>query len=107
MSQHNDISPTNSRDDCIPRLVDKNEAAKILGISPDTLKRYRLQPDSTLIAGIHYHVWNSRTIRYNPALIADWGIHRNNPAAHQRAVDKYLSKLPVNQPQTRGRRSKS
>lgn len=107
MNQHNDIRTKPIRDDRIPQLVDKNEAAKILGISPDTLKQYRLQPNSTLIEGIHYHIWNSRTIRYNPTLIADWGIHRNNPVAHQRAIDEYLATLPVNQPKMRGRRRKS
>ncbi|MCA1994510.1 MAG: hypothetical protein LDL41_21065, partial [Coleofasciculus sp. S288] len=50
------------------RLVGKHEAAAILGASTETLKRYRLQKDSTLIKGIHYFVWNSRVVRYNPVL---------------------------------------
>jgi hypothetical protein len=46
-------------------LVNKHKAAQALAVSPETLKKYRLQADSTLIPDIHYHVWNSRTIRYN------------------------------------------
>lgn len=84
-------------------LVTKHEAAQILGISPETLKKYRLQPGSTLIEGVHYHIWNSRVIRYNPALIADWGLNRNNPTAHQRAIEAYLASLPSNQSK-RGRK---
>ena len=86
------------------RLVDKHEASKILGISPETLKKYRLQGSSTLIEGIHYHVWNKRVIRYNPFLIADWGLNRNNPQAHQRTIEAYLKSLPSNQSK-RGRRA--
>jgi hypothetical protein len=88
-----------------PRLVNKHEAADLIGVSPETLKKYRLQEDSTLIKGIHYHVWNSRTIRYNALLMADWGLHRNNPAAHQQAIDFYLASLPCNQPKRRGRKA--
>lgn len=89
----------------IPTLVTKHEAASLLGISPETLKKYRRQEGSTLIEGIHYHVWNSRVIRYNPQLIADWGLNRNNPAAHQHTIDAYLASLPSNQPKKRGRKA--
>lgn len=89
----------------LPRLVDKHEAAALLGISPETLKKYRLRKDSTLVKGVHYHVWNRRVIRYNPVLLADWGIHRDNPAAHQRAIELYLASLACNQPKKRGRRA--
>lgn len=85
------------------KLGTKHEAAAILGISPETLKRYRLQKNSPLIPGIHYFVWNSRTIRYNLDLIADWGLHRNDPIAHQQAIEQFLASLPVNQSKKRGR----
>jgi hypothetical protein len=75
------------------RLVNKHEAAAILGVSPETLKKYRLQENSPLIEGVHYHVWNSRTIRYNCELIADWGLNRINPEQHQRNVEAYLKLL--------------
>jgi hypothetical protein len=88
-----------------PRLINKHDAAEILGISPETLKKYRLQEGSTLIEGIHYYVWNSRVIKYNALLLADWGLHRNNPEAHQKAVEAYLATLPCNQPKKRGRKA--
>ncbi|AFY67938.1 hypothetical protein [Geitlerinema sp. PCC 7407] len=86
-------------------LVDKHEAASLLGISAETLKKYRLQKGSTLIEGIHYHIWNSRVIRYNALLLADWGLHRNNPEAHRKAIEAYLATLPCNQPKKRGRKA--
>lgn len=85
-------------------LVNKHEAARILGVSPETLKKYRLQPDSSLIEGIHYHVWNPRTIRYNPNLIADWGLNRAHPEQHQKTIEAYIASLPSNQ-RKRGRRA--
>lgn len=87
------------------RLVNKHEAADILGVSPETLKKYRLQKNSTLCKGIHYHVWNSRVIRYNPVLLADWGVHRHDPEAHRQAIEAYLASLACNQPKKRGRRA--
>lgn len=87
------------------KLVNKHEAAAILGISPETLKKYRLAEDSTLVEGVHYHTWNSRVIRYNAILIADWGLNRNDPQAHQRAIEAYQASLLCNQPKRRGRRA--
>jgi hypothetical protein len=87
------------------RLVNKHEAAAILGISPETLKKYRLREDSPLIRGIHYQVYNSRVIRYNPFLLADWALNRDNPAAHQKTIEEYLASLSPNQPKKRGRRA--
>lgn len=84
-------------------LVDKHAAAEHLGIRPGTLKKYRLQPNSTLIRGIHYHVFNSRLIRYNLDLLMDWWINRDNPSVHQRTIDMFLASLPSNQPKQRGR----
>lgn len=87
------------------KLIDKHEAAAMLRISPDTLKRYRLQEGSTLVEGIHYFTWNSRVIRYNAALLTDWALNRNNPTAHQKAIEDFLASLPANQPKKRGRRA--
>ena len=75
------------------KLIDKHKAAEILGISPSTLKKYRLDKDSTLIENVHYYVLNSRTIRYNALLIADWAVNRHNPLAHQRAIESFLRDL--------------
>ncbi|MBL1174136.1 hypothetical protein [Pantanalinema sp. GBBB05] len=91
-------------DASFPLLVNKHQAARILGISPETLKKYRLAKGSTLVQGIHYYVWNSRVVRYNASLLADWGLNRHNPDAHQKAIELYLASLPANQPKKRGRR---
>lgn len=84
-------------------LLDKREAGRILGISPETLKKYRQR--GYLIEDIHYYRWNQRVIRYNSILLQDWAIHRNNPTAHQRAIESYLASLASNQPKKRGRRA--
>lgn len=72
------------------KLLNKHEAAALIAVSPATLKKYRLAKDSSLIEGVHYYRWNSRTIRYNEALLADWAINRHSPAAHQRVIEAYL-----------------
>jgi hypothetical protein len=84
-------------------LVDKWEAGRMLGLSPETLKKYRDR--GYLIEDIHYYRWNQRLIRYNITLLKDWAVHRNNPAAHQRAIELYLASLACNQPKKRGRRA--
>lgn len=94
---------SNVIEDC--KLVTKHEAAALLGISPETLKKYRLAEGSTLVEGVHYHTWNSRVIRYNAVLIADWGVNRNDPKAHQRAIEAYQASLLSSQPKRRRRRA--
>jgi len=84
-----------------PNLITKHQAAEILAISPSTLKKYRLAADSSLIEGVHYVRWNSRTIRYNETLIRDWSINRTNPMAHQQAIEAYLAKVAQAQAKTR------
>jgi hypothetical protein len=82
----------------------KRDAAELLGLSPETLKKYRLR-DKILVEGIHWIKLNSRTIRYNLSLLADWLQNRHNPAAHQKAIEQYLSTLACNQPKRRGPKS--
>ena len=67
----------------------KHQASALIGLSPETLKKYRLI-DQTLLEGVHWVKLNSRTIRYNLALLLDWMENRNEPAAHQRAIEQYL-----------------
>lgn len=87
------------------RLIDKHQAAALLSISPSTLKQYRRAKNSPWIEGIHYFRWNSRCIRYNEALLLDWGIHRNDPQAHQKAIEAFLAQLSNHQPRRRRRKS--
>ena len=86
------------------RLVTKHEAADMLAMSHETLKKLRLRPDSPLIRNVHYFKLNSRTIRYNAPLLMDWAINRDNPAVHQRTIEQFLAATPANQPKKRGRK---
>lgn len=84
-------------------LAKKHEAARILGISSEALKKYRQQ--GKLIEGIHYYRWNSRTIRYNSVLLKDWAVNRDNPEALQRGIEVFLKSLPSNQSKRHGRKA--
>jgi hypothetical protein len=75
-----------------------------LGMSSDMLKDYRRR--GLLIEDIHWVRLNSRVILYNLLLLADWIQHRNDPAAHQPAIDLYLSSLACNQRKPRRRHEK-
>jgi len=66
-----------------------------LGISGDMLKDYRRR--GLLIEDIHWVRLNPRVILYNVVLMTDWIQNRNDPGAHQRAIDLYLSGLACNQ----------
>jgi hypothetical protein len=69
----------------------KSQTADLLSLSPHTLRRYRER--GTWLEGIHFIKLNQNTVRYNEKLILDWAAHRNNPSAHQRAIERYLSSL--------------
>lgn len=88
----------------VTRFVGKGEATRFLNMSDTTLKRYRLQ--GLLIEGIHWIRLNSRCIRYNLDLVQDWVQNRDDPAAHQRAIEIYRSGLLSNQKKTAGRASR-
>ncbi len=75
-------------------FVDKHTAAKITGLSSETLKRERLA--GSLKEGIHYVKLNSRTIRYNGDLLHDWMQNRHDERAHQRAIEIYQASLLSN-----------
>lgn len=86
------------------QFVDKREASRLTGLSGDTLKKYRLK-QGLLIEGIHWVRLNAKTIRYNLPLVQDWLQNRNDPKAHQRAVENYQATLLSNQPKKPGRPS--
>ncbi|WP_204136982.1 hypothetical protein [Halomicronema sp. CCY15110] len=84
----------------------KHQAAELIGLSPETLKKYRLK-DKILIEDIHWVKLNRRTIRYNLPLLADWLANRNDPQAHQKAIEQYQRSLLSNQKRRPGRSSQS
>lgn len=69
--------------------------AKAIGLSPYTLKRYRLS--GLLVEDIHWIRLNPRCIRYNQELVQDWVAHRQDPQAHLRAIEVYYNNLLGNQ----------
>jgi len=75
-------------------FVDKHSAAKITGLSAETLKRARLS--GNLIEGIHFVKLNCRTVRYNDQLLQDWMQNRHDVLAHQRAIEIYQASLLSN-----------
>lgn len=76
-------------------FVTKHTIAELLKLSPETLKKYRL--DGRLIEGIHWIRVNSRVVRYHLALIQDWLQNQGDPQAHQRAIENYQITLLSNQ----------
>lgn len=87
-------------------FVDKHQASRITGLSPDTLKTYRLS--QKLLEGVHYVALNSRTIRYNAPLLESFIQHGGlQSPEHQRDIDAYLQSLNSNQPKRRGRPAKT
>ena len=76
------------------RWLNKADTAALIGLSPHTLRRYR--ENGTWKAGIHYSKLTQNSVVYNELLILDWVANRNNPAAHQRAIEQYLINLSAN-----------
>lgn len=77
------------------RFVKKREISKLTGLSGDTLKKYRLS--GILSEDIHWIRVNTKLVLYNVPLILDWLQNINDPLAHQRAVESYLSMMLSNQ----------
>lgn len=80
--------------------LDKHEAARLLGVSTQTLARYRKQHWSE---GIHYTCLGPQTIRYNRELLQDWQANRSDPATHQRAIEAYRATLLSSQASSKKR----
>lgn len=76
-------------------FVDKWGASQLTGISPETLKKYRLS--GLLIEDIHWVRINSKALRYNARLLIDWLRNQGNPRAHQLVVENYLAANPSNE----------
>lgn len=81
--------------------VNKHEAAKCLGVSTETLKRYRQQ--GRLINDVHFTRLSSRLIVYNKELLEDWvanGADSNN-RAHLIAISNFSASLLSYKPRRR------
>lgn len=76
-------------------LVRIGRIAKVTGLSPETIRRYRYR--GLLKENLHWVTINPRLVLYIEPLVLDWFLNQNDPVAHQRAIDHYLSKLPSNQ----------
>ena len=88
----------------VPEWVDKHDAAKIVCKHWKTLDRWRVAPDSTLIAGVHWQ-HDGGEIVYHAALLQDWYRHRSHPATHQRTIERFLARQPSQQPKRRKRQT--
>lgn len=76
-------------------FIQKTEAAKLIGMSTEYLKKQKRL--NNLIQGVHYHQHGKTSpCVYNAELLQDWFIHRHDPDAHQIAIDNYLASLPSN-----------
>jgi hypothetical protein len=80
-------------------FIDKHEAAKLLKIHPGTLNRYR--QEGKLVEGVHFTRLSSQTVRYNKALLEDWVANQDDPCAHRRAIEVFITSLLGNQPKKR------
>ncbi len=81
---------------------DKRRLKEETGIGESTAKRRRLSGE--WVEGVHWTRMGERKVLFNLPLIKDWLINRNHPDMHQRAIELYLTSLPSNQPQKRGRK---
>lgn len=66
----------------------KRLAAKILGISPETLKFWRKK--RILIEGVHWVAISPTCVRYNLKLLEDWVANRATPHLHKATIEAYL-----------------
>jgi hypothetical protein len=80
-------------------FIDKHEAAKLLKVHPGTLNRYR--QEGKLVEGVHFTRLSSQTIRYNKALLEDWVANQDDPGAHRRAIEVFITSLLGNQSKKR------
>ena len=84
------------------RLVSKRIVQEELGISPSSLKNWRLGRQlpsggvspPRLIEGVHWLRVGPRKILYNLELIRDFLYNQQSPAAHRQAIAAYLQSLP-------------
>jgi hypothetical protein len=74
------------------RFTDKWEMSRLTGLSPETLKKYRL--NGFLIENIHWIRLNQRTVRYCVPLVLDRIQNQHFPQVHDKAIEYCQSLLP-------------
>ena len=81
----------------MPIFLTTKEAVTLLGISPTTLKIWRLGKGKTpprLKQGVHWVSPSARQVLYHRELMLDFLANQHRPELHQKAVDAYLESLP-------------
>lgn len=79
------------------KFAKTTETSDLFSVSRSTLKKWRLGLNSTpacLKEGIHWLRLDGGDIRFNVLLIEDFLANKDNPDAHQRAIDSYRRSLP-------------
>jgi len=79
-----------------PYWINQDGLTKLFGLTSDQIRSLRLDPTSGWREGIHFTRPSQRAVLYNTELIHDWLANVNDPVAHSRAIDAYLSSLPSN-----------
>ena len=82
-------------------FLNKTEAADMLRVHPKTLSDWRREH---LKKGIHYTTTPRGEARYIRIMLEDWFINRENPAAHQRAIEVWNQQRLANAKSTPSRR---
>ena len=72
-------------------FLSKNEAAALLCVHPQTLMAWKTE---FLIEGIHFTTTPGGDVRFCRAMLSDWFLNRNNPSAHQLAIEAHLEQRP-------------
>ena len=81
----------------MPVFITTKEAARLLSVSPSTLKAWRLGKGQTpprLIEGAHWVSLGDRKVLFHRELLIDFMANQHRPEVHQNAVTAYLESLP-------------
>lgn len=81
------------------RFADKWEMSRLNGLSPETLKKYRLS--GFLVENVHWIRLNQRTIRYCVLLVLDRIQNNDFPHLHEKGIEYCQSLLPSYQGKTK------
>jgi hypothetical protein len=80
----------------------ERDAAAALGLSPQTLKRWRL--DGKIPAHVFVKI-GYKIVRYSIPLLLDWQLDPDDLEAQSRAIAAIQAQRPSNQHQKKGRKS--